>query len=128
MRRVTVADLSKHPVPLSRVSSAGNLEDQAVGEDLVPIEDSEPGAVGDLDIAVALACGDIELMEDTVEKCAAQVRDDKDVDEAPEGFVISRTRVAGFAGRISSGVAFAPLASSTATSRTWATAPPRRTR
>ena len=128
VRRVTVADLSKHPVPLSRVSSAGNLEDQAVGEDLVPIEDGEPATVGDLDIAVALACGDIELKEDTVDKCAAQVRDDKEVDEAPEGCVISRTRVAGFAGRISSGVAFASLASTTATSRTWASAPPRRTR
>ena len=41
---------------------------------------------------MALACGDIELLADTVEKCAAHVQGDKEVDEAPKGFVISRTR------------------------------------
>ena len=68
VRRLTVADFFKHPVPLNHVSPAGHLEEQTAGEVLAPIEDGEPAGAGDLIIAVALACGDIELMADTVEK------------------------------------------------------------
>ena len=92
VRWLTVADFSKHPVPLNHVSPAGNLEEQTAGEVLVPIEDSKPAEASDLNITVALVCGDIELVTDSVLECAAQVRGNEEVDEAPKGFVISSTR------------------------------------